>query len=107
MRPWLTGTILIACLVSGCAHIGRKITAEYVASAPVPTLVSVKRGGDFALYYDDDRKPEIPVRLHKGEVIGFAQAKDGRMQAVAGEFRMNLSSDVQRAYWKRLNTRDD
>jgi hypothetical protein len=107
MRQWLSGTIILSCVISGCSHIIHRVAVEYVASAMVPAPVKVKHGGDFALFYDDDRKPEIPIRLHAGELLGFAKARDGRMQAVAGEFRMNLSGDVQRAYWKRLNTRDD
>lgn len=107
MRHWLSGAILVACVMSGCAHGGRSVTTTYTASEPLPTPVKVKRGGDFALYCDENKKPEIPVRLHAGEVMGFARAKDGRVQAIAGEFKMNLSGDVQRAYWKRLNTRDD
>lgn len=103
MRHRLSGVIVLACLVSGCSHAGRRVAVEYVASAPLPATVKVHRGGDFALYYNEDRKPEIPVRVHAGEMMGFERARDGRVQAIAGQFRMNLSGDAERAYWKRLN----
>jgi len=107
MRKWLTGFTFLTLLTTGCAHRGESVTVKYVPSSSLPSEVTLRRGGDFALFYDDSNKPEIPIRLRAGETIGFDEGKDGRVQAVAGEFRINLPGDADQACWRRLSTRPD
>ena len=108
MRRYAT-VLLTALVCSGCVHTRHKsqVEVEYVTSSAVPGLKTLQRSGDFALYYDGDRKPEIPVRLRAGEEIGFVREHDGRVEAVAGAFRMHLAANAGRAYWKRLSPRED
>ena len=56
--------LLSALMCVGCVHTRHKseVEVEFFTSSAVPVLKTVERSGDFALYYDADRKPEIPVR---------------------------------------------
>jgi hypothetical protein len=96
--------LAVGLLAGGCVH---GTVVRYEASLPAPGLKTLKKGGDFALYYDSNRKAEIPVRLKAGDSIGFTKLPDGYVQAVAGELRVDLSKDAGSAYWKRLSTRQE
>jgi hypothetical protein len=100
----------LAILLTGCTIskiLPDPVTIRYEPGDPMPQLMKVHRTGDFAVYYDRDKNPEIPVRVHAGEKIGFVRGGDGAIKAVAGDFRMNVSTDVASAHWKRLNYADD
>ena len=101
---------VLAFLLSGCGInkiMPDPVSVHYAPGDNMPELMKVRRTGDFAIYYDKAKTPEMPVRVHAGEQIGFVRGGDGAIKAVAGEFRMNVSTDVASAHWKRLNYADD
>jgi len=108
MRSWLLPTCLLATSL-GCSAIRdlRERPVHYVAGAPIPEMKTIKKTGDFGLFLDDNKKPEIPIRVTEGQSVGFQQTDDGRVQAHAGPFKMNLPHETHDAWWRRLNDRDD
>jgi hypothetical protein len=67
----------------------------------------VHRTGDFGIYFGHEKQPQMPVRVTAGQKIGFILGGDGALKAVAGDFRMNISKEVESAYWKRMNYASD
>ena len=80
---------------------------RYSAAENLITLRSVDHGGDFGLFYGDQLKAEVPVRVNGGDQVGFVRMEDGGMKAVAGPFKMDMSASVREAYWKRLPHLED
>ena len=106
MNRMSLGLILTASLCSGlgCANQNQRLDMEIVYAADQRPLAiqPAVTAGDFALYYGGQDKPEVPVRVSPGDPVGFID-EGGRLKAVAGPFRMDISPDVREAVWKRLN----
>ena len=75
---------------------------RYSEDSAMTSLQAVEVGGDFALFYSGQDKPEVPVRVNSGESVGFFREDDGRLKAVAGPFKMDMDPKVREAYWKRM-----
>lgn len=99
----IAGFALIA--VGGCIRFPPSTVISYRTGGSLPVLRTISQPGDYALYYRDDPEPQIPIHLNAGDSIGFIKKPDGRVQAVAGDFRMNISSTAGAAYWKRMPDR--
>ena len=97
--------IVVPCVVllSGCGWMQPKEgDIRFSEDSSITSLQVVETGGDFALFYAGQEKPEVPVRIGPGESIGFFREEDGRLKAVAGPFKMDMDPKVREAYWKRM-----
>src|SRR5437764_458538 len=100
--------VSLAIGLSGCGMFGAKEKdVRFSEAKGLTQLRSVPAGGDFALYFEGAEKPEVPVRVNSGDSVGFVREEDGRLKAVAGPFRMDISDSVHEASWKRLNYTDE
>jgi hypothetical protein len=89
-------------LVSGCGIANQSESGmRYSARAHVETVQTAARGGDFGLFYAGEEKTQVPVRVNAGDPIGFIR-NDGRLQGVAGPFKIDIPATVHDATWKRL-----
>jgi hypothetical protein len=102
---------LIAVMLGGCSTMNKMVPdpvkVHYAPGDKMPELTKVRRTGDFGIFYDNEKTPQMPVRVQGGEKVGFIRGGDGAIKAAAGEFRMNISNDAPGAYWKRLNYASD
>ena len=90
-------------MIAGCGWMQPKEgDIRYSEEPPLTSLQAVEVGGDYALFYSGQEKPEVPVRVNPGESVGFFREEDGRLKAVAGPFRMDMDPRVREAYWKRM-----
>ena len=95
-------------LIAGCGWMQPKERQiRYSEEPPVTSLRPVIVGGDFALFYAGQDKPEVPVRVKSGDSVGFLREDDGRLKAVAGPFKMDMDPAVREAFWKRMTFIDD
>jgi len=91
-------------LIAGCGWMQPKEREiRYSEETALTTLRAVDAGGDFALFYAGQDKPEVPVRVKSGDSVGFLREEDGRLKAVAGPFKMDMDPAVREAVWKRIN----
>ena len=96
-------TIPLVAMLTGCGWMQPKEgDIRFSEDAAITSLQVVETGGDFALFYAGQEKPEVPVRIGPGESIGFFREEDGRLKAVAGPFKMDMDPKVREAYWKRM-----
>ena len=95
-------------VLGGCSVFGRKSISpdeeiRMNRSLKLLQLQKVHRAADYALYYDGESSPEIPVRVNAGDNVGFFVASDGRLKAIAGKFKMDIDPKRNGAVWKRYD----
>ena len=89
---------------SGCAlQTGKTVVHFDGRSRTAPRQLVVSEDGSYALFVGGDLGPASPgpMNLRKGDTIGFVQAPDGSLRAVAGL----KSWPIEREYawhWRKL-----
>ena len=99
--------LLLALVVGGCGFINSHIATNDIEvrmnrRLHILPITTVRSDGDYALYYEGDLTPEIPVRCNAGDKLGFFAEPDGRIKAVAGSFKMDIDPKKNEAYWQRI-----
>ena len=108
LRHIQISTVLICfiAILTGCSTVSRisSTSDEEILlnrSMHLLQLKNVSAPGNYALYYDENPTPEIPVHVNAGDKVGFFSEPDGRIKAIAGSFKMDIESKKTRATWKR------
>ena len=106
-KYYIAMTLPLVAMIAGCGWMQPKEgDIRFSEDAAITSLQAVEVGGDFALFYAGQEKPEVPVRVNSGESVGFFREEDGRLKAVAGPFKMDMDPKVREAYWKRMTSID-
>ena len=100
--------LLSILMLAGCSTISRTSSTSddeirLNRTVHLLQLKKVSKAADYALYYEGETSPEIPVRVNAGDNVGFFSDTDGRLKAIAGKFKMDIDPKRNRAVWKRYD----
>ena len=96
----LLSSLALALALTGCGLQKGQTEVKYEKSSTNLNMSDATKTGDYALFTTTDLTPRVVRHLNQGERLGFRKMDNGEVEAVAGDYTMNLAANTQRAYWK-------
>jgi len=87
-------------VVGGCATFQKGETVVKYDRGSAPIMGEAPSDGQYSLYKVVDATPMVTYQLKTGEKLGFEKPEGGKLSAVAGTHKLELS-DESGYYWKR------